>query len=104
VTKPRPGPPERPPQGVHWIQAKKAAEDLDQATRGRLVSLHGTRVTLLVQHERREYVVRDPEWLEWLVERYGTRIRLQERWGVLRIQDSWCREEVHVAPGWGLTL
>jgi transposase len=21
-----------------------------------------------------------------------------------RFQDSWCREEVHAAPGWGLTL
>jgi hypothetical protein len=72
---------------VHWIQAKKAAEDLDQASRGRLVSLDGTRVTLLVDHERREYLVRDPEWLEWAVESYGTRIRLQERWGVLRIRN-----------------
>ncbi len=77
----RPGP-------VHWIQAKHAREDIDEAERGRIVRLNGDLLTVRVSGQLRHYQVRDPELLVRLIERHGRRVLVQECWSLLRLRNS----------------
>ena len=70
---------------VHWIQAKKAAERRHEAETGRIASVDGDVLTVVVHGQRRVYRVADPIWVSDQVARYGRQVEVQERWSVIRI-------------------
>lgn len=78
----------RRPGPVHWIQAKKARQHLDEAETGRIVQLDGDLLTVRIAGELRQYWVHDAERLSWLIERYGSLVLVQERWSLLRSNRS----------------
>lgn len=78
----------RSPGPVHWIQAKKAREHLDEAERGRIVRLDGDLLTARVAGELRRYQVHEPDRLVRQIEQHGRRVLVQERWSLLRLHDS----------------
>lgn len=77
-------PPRRGPAPVHWIQAKKAREDLEHAEPGRITRLDGDLLTVRVSGELRRYQGHDLARLAQLVDRRGSRVLVQERWSLLR--------------------
>lgn len=76
------------PRPLHWIQAKKAIEHLDEAETGRIVRLDGDLLTVRVAGELRHYRVHDPERLIRVIEQNGRRVLVQERWSLLRLRKS----------------
>ena len=77
----------RPGHGVHWIQAKKASEHRHEAETGRIASMDGDILTLVVDGQRRLYRVADPMWVSEQVARYGRQVEVQEPWSVIRIRN-----------------
>ena len=73
------------PSPVHWIQARLAREDIDNAERGRIVRLDGDLLTVRVDGQLRGYQVHGPERLARILERSGRRVLVQERWSLLRL-------------------
>ena len=71
---------------MHWIRAKKAAEYRHEAETGRIVSMDGDFLTLVVEGKRRVYRVSDPAWVSEQVARYGRQVEVQEPWSVIRIR------------------
>ena len=78
----------RGPRPVHWIQAKYAREDIDEAERGRVVQLGGDRIAVWITGQLRHYQVHDSDRLIRLVEEHGRRVHVQEHWGLLRIGNA----------------
>ena len=72
---------------VHWCQAKKAAEHRCEAELGRVASIDGDVLTLVVHGQRRFYRVADPMWVSDQVARYGRQVEVQEPWSVIRIRN-----------------
>lgn len=75
------------PRPVHWIQAKKAIEHLNEAEPGRILQLHGGLLTVRILGEQRCYLVNDPTRLARLIEQHGRRVLVQERWSLLRLRN-----------------
>ena len=78
----------RRPGPVHWIQAKKARQHLDEAETGRIVRFDGDLLTVRISGELRRYKVHDPNRLVRVVEQHGRRVLVQERWLLLRLRNA----------------
>lgn len=72
---------------VHWIQAKKAAETLQEAEGGRIVDIDQRGIFVEVDGELRKYGTRDKPRVAALVERCGPKVRIQHRWAVMHISN-----------------
>jgi hypothetical protein len=74
----------RPGHTIHWIQARKAAEDRTGRERGEVIET-GERwlVVRLDDGTHRRYGNHDIPRLEQLLEEHGTRVEVQERWAIL---------------------
>ena len=81
-------PPGQRPGPVHWIQARLAREDIDQAEPGRIARLDGHLLTVRIAGELRHYLVDDPDRLTRVIERHGRRVLVQERWSLLRLRNT----------------
>jgi hypothetical protein len=69
---------------IHWIQARKAAEDRTGREPGEIVETgEGWLLVRLDDGTHRRYGNHDIPRLEQLLEERGTRVEVQERWGVL---------------------
>jgi hypothetical protein len=74
----------RPGHTVHWIQARKAAEDRTGRQRGEVVETgEGWLLVRFDDGTHRRYGNHDVPRLEVLLEELGTRVEVQERWAVL---------------------
>lgn len=76
----------RPGNSVHWIQAKKAAETLAQAGRGRIVGITHRGIHVLVNDEVRRYGGNRDEVRRRVAED-GPDVRIQDRWALLWIAN-----------------
>jgi hypothetical protein len=73
-----------PGHSIHWIQARKAAEDRTGRERGEVIETGES--WLLVRLDdgtHRRYGNHDIPRLEQLLEEHGTRVEVQERWAVM---------------------
>jgi hypothetical protein len=69
---------------IHWIQARKAAEDRTGREPGEVIETgEGWLLVHLDDGTHRRYGNHDIPRLEQLLEERGTRVEVQERWGVL---------------------
>jgi hypothetical protein len=67
---------------IHWIQARKAAEDRTGREPGEVVETgEGWLLVRLDDGSHRRYGNHDIPRLEQLLEEHGTRVEVQERWG-----------------------
>lgn len=80
--------PRRGPAPVHWIQAKKSSEHLDEAEPGRILRLDDDLLTVRMSGELRYYRVHDPDRLVRVIGQHGRRVLVQERWSLLRLNKS----------------
>lgn len=80
--------PGRGPGPVHWVQAKKAREHLDEAEAGRIVRLDGDLLTMRISGQLRRYQVHDADRLVRVIGQHGRRVLVQERWSLLRLNKS----------------
>jgi hypothetical protein len=73
-----------PGHTIHWIQARKAAEDRTGRERGEVIETGKSwLVVRLDDGTHRRYGNHDILRLEQLLEEHGTRVEVQERWAVL---------------------
>ena len=73
-----------PGHSVHWIQARKAAEDRTGRERGEVIGTgESWLVVRLVDGTYRRYGNHDIPRLEQLIEEHGSRVEVQERWAVM---------------------
>jgi hypothetical protein len=69
---------------IHWIQARKAAEDQTGREPGRIVETGaGWLVVRMDDGSHRRYGNHDIPRLEHLLEEHGTKVTVQERWRLL---------------------
>jgi hypothetical protein len=69
---------------IHWIQARKAAEDRTGRQPGEVIETGESWLLVrLDDGSHRRYGNHDIRRLEHLLEERGTRVEVQERWGVL---------------------
>jgi hypothetical protein len=69
---------------IHWIQARKAAEDRTGREPGEVIETgEGWLLVRLDDGTHRRYGNHDIARLERLLEERGTRVEVQERWAVL---------------------
>jgi hypothetical protein len=69
---------------IHWIQARKAAEDRTGREPGRIVETGNRWLVVKMQNgSHRRYGHHDIPRLEQLLEERGTKVVVQERWGLL---------------------
>jgi hypothetical protein len=73
-----------PGHTIHWIQARKAAEDRTGRERGEVIETgESWLVVRLDDGTHRRYGNHDIPRLEQLLEEHGTRVEVQERWAVM---------------------
>lgn len=73
---------------IHWIQARKAGEDRASRERGRVVETGPDwLVVRFPDGSRRRYGNHDIARLEELLDRYGRKVIVQERWNILRVRN-----------------
>jgi hypothetical protein len=74
----------RPGHTIHWIQARKAAEDRTERERGEVIETgESWLVVRLDDGTHRRYGNHDIPRLEQLLDEHGTRVEVQERWAVM---------------------
>jgi hypothetical protein len=74
----------KPGHAIHWIQARKAAEDRTGRERGEVIETgESWLVVRLDDGTHRRYGNHDIPRLEQLLEEHGTRVEVQERWAVM---------------------
>jgi hypothetical protein len=74
----------RPGHAIHWIQARKAAEDRTGLEQGEVLETEeGWLEVRLDDGTHRRYGNHDIPRLEQLLEEHGTRVEVQERWAVM---------------------